>query len=117
MTKLMCSKVTHNPYKEEFVTEIPERIFEIDGYQIDGRILEGIKFEVTFGEDGVVTNVTITDQQEKEYFEDKFNAPKIYPKVKKYAERIIQEGDEVEIPQHLEDKYFQNGINVAFILP
>lgn len=34
MAKLFCSKISHNPYKEEMVTEIPERVFEIDGYQI-----------------------------------------------------------------------------------
>ena len=29
MPKLFCCKVSHNPYKEEFVTEIPEKVFQM----------------------------------------------------------------------------------------
>lgn len=77
MAKLMCCKISHNPYKEEFVTEIPERVFEIDGYQVADRMLEGVIFEVTFDDSGV-TDVKLPNDQTKSWFEDNFNSKKFY---------------------------------------
>lgn len=114
MAKLFCSKVSHNPYKEEMVTEITEKVFEIDGYQIAERLLEGIPFLVYFDDSGVV-DVMIKDGYYKKYFEDNFNSKNWYSKVKESAEDILEEGDEVNVPSFIKDKYFKNGINVAFI--
>jgi hypothetical protein len=61
MAKLFCSKASHNPYLEEMVTEITEKVFEIDGYQVAERLLEGIPFLVYFDDNAerqiVNTNV------------------------------------------------------------
>lgn len=112
----MCCKISHNPYKEEFVTEISERVFEIDGYQVADRMLEGVIFEVTFDDTGV-TDVKIPKKQTKEWFEDNFNSKKFYNMVKETAQDILDEGDEVDIPDWLKQKYYKNGINVAYIVP
>jgi hypothetical protein len=95
------------------ITEIPERVFIVNGYSIADRLLEDILFYVSFDDNGV-TNITL-DKCQKEYFESNFNSKKFYKSVKSYAESILEEGDEVSIPLYLEDKYFQNGINCAFI--
>jgi hypothetical protein len=138
MAKLMCCKISHNPYEEEFVTEIPEKVFEIDGYQVADRMLqkkrinltfqsvfnfflkklflEGVIFEVTFDDSGV-TDVKIAKSQTKEWFEDNFNSKKFYNMVKETAQVILDEGDEVDIPDWLKEKYYKNGINVAYINP
>lgn len=117
MAKLFCSRVSHSPsYKEDIVTEIPERVFEIDGYQIADRMLEGILFEVKFDDSGVV-DVSIRNNRLKSYFEDNFNSKRFYHDVKAVAQDILDSGDEVEIPTWLKDKYYKNGINVAYITP
>lgn len=115
MAKLFCSKISHNPYKEEMITEIPEKVFEIDGYQVADRMLEGVLFEVKFDDSGI-TEVKVNDQQKK-YFEDNFNTKKFYDMVKSSASDTIDEGDEVDIPSWLKQKYFINGINCAYITP
>jgi hypothetical protein len=112
--KLYCSKVSHNPYKEEMITEITEKVFELDGYQIEESLLEGIPFTIYFNNDGV-TDVKIEVAYYKNYFEDNFNT-RWYQKVKEYAQNIIKSGDEVDVPQFIKDKYFKNGINVAYIV-
>lgn len=112
----MCCKISHNPYKEEFVTEIPERVFEIDGYQVADRMLEGVIFEVTFDDSGVI-DVKLPNDRTKSWFEDNFNSKKFYNMVKQEAEGILKEGDEVDIPDWLKEKYYKNGINVAYITP
>ena len=73
---LLCSKVSHNPYKEELITEIPERVFQIDGYQVAERLLEGIPFSVYFDESGNILDVKINDSYYKKYFEDNYNSKK-----------------------------------------
>ena len=113
MAKLFCSKISQNPYKEENITEILEKVFEIDGYQIADRMLEGVLFEVKFDDSGV-TEVNVNDKQKK-YFEDNFNTKKFYEMVKSSAKDIIDEGDEDNIPSWLKQKYFINGINCAYI--
>ena len=49
-TKLYCCKVSHKPYKEEMLTEITERVFELDGYRVAERLLEGIPFNIYFND-------------------------------------------------------------------
>lgn len=115
MRKLLCSKVSHNPYSEEMITEITEKVFEIDGYQVAERLLEGIPFLIYFDDNGV-TKVTINDKSVRDYFEDNFNSKKWYSDVEKYAKSILSTGDEVDVPKFIKDKYFKNGINVAFIV-
>lgn len=112
--KLYCMKVSHNPYKEEFVTEILEKVFQIDGYSVAERLLEGIPFDVYFSDNGI-TKIEIADDYSRKYFEDNFNSQRWYQKVKEYAEDILSEGDEVDVPKFIEQKYFKNGINCAFI--
>lgn len=115
MAKLFCSRVSHNPFKEDMVTEIPEQVFEIDGYQIADRMLEGVLFEVKFDDTGVI-DVKVNEKQKK-YFEDNFNTRRFYDMVKATAQDVLDEGDEVDIPDWLKQKYFKNGINVAYIVP
>lgn len=114
MARLFCSRVSHNPFKEDMVTEIPEKVFEIDGYQVADRMLEGVMFEVKFDDTGVV-DVKV-DPKSEDYFNN-FNTKKFYDMVKATAQDILDEGDEVDIPSWLKQKYFKNGINVAYIVP
>jgi hypothetical protein len=115
--KLMCSRVVTKPsYKEDMITEIPERRFEIDGYHIGDRLLEGVKFDVEFDASGEVLDVMVIDDTQRNYLEEKLNSKKWYHEAKLYAEGILSTGDEVNIPQSLKRKYFVNGINVAFIV-
>jgi len=110
MVKLLCEKAPNSA----FATEITERQFLIDGYQVADRLLEGVMFEITFDSDGGITNIQVSEDS-KDYFEQ-FNQDKFYQMVRKEAESILQTGDEVEIPQHLMDKYYINGINCAYIV-
>ena len=112
--KLMCCKVSQNPHREEMFTEIPEKVFEIDGYQVADTILEGIPFLIYFDDNGNITNVTVDDGYKKQ-FEDTYNSTKWYEVVKKYATKILETGDEVDVPDFIKYKYFINGINVAYI--
>jgi hypothetical protein len=116
MKKLFCSKVSHNPYKEEVVTEITEKVFIIDGYTVGDRMLEGIMFCVYFNDKDEVIKIDIENKSTKEYFEDNFNSKKWYGEVKKYADTILQTGDEVDVPSFIKDKYYKNGINVSYIM-
>ncbi len=114
MAKLFCSKVSHNPFKEEMVTEITEKVFQVDGYSIAERLLEGILFDIHF--DGTqVTSIKIDNEQMRKYFTSNFNKDEWYGKLKEYAENILIEGDEVDVPKYIKDIYFKNGINCAFI--
>lgn len=113
MAKLFCSKVSHNPYKEEMITEITEKVFQIDGYSVAGKQIEGILFDIHF-DDSQVTSIKITSDSDREYFESTFNKDTWYNKVKDYAEEILK-GDEVDVPKYIKDKYFKNGINCTFI--
>jgi len=54
--KLIVGKVEHNPYRETNVVEVEEREFEIDGYYVADRILEGV-IEIP------------TDEEKKEFLE------------------------------------------------
>lgn len=112
MRGLYCSRVSGNPYQEDMITEITEKVFQIDGYEVADRLLEGILFDVDFS-NGI--NVFISTPQTKKYFESNFNSDKFYQLVKEYASSIIEDGDEVTIPKYLRDKYFINGINVSYI--
>lgn len=113
--KLYCSRVEYNPkYKEDLITEIPENVFQIDGYSIAERQLEGMKFNIYF-EGDKVTKVEIPDIHSKAYFEETFNSEKFYKKVEKYGNDILETGDEVDVPQFIKDKYYINGISVSYI--
>lgn len=71
MKKLFCSKISHNPYKEEMITEIIERVFQIDGYCVEEKI-EGVLFDIHF-DDEQVTSIKISNTNMRKYFEDNFN--------------------------------------------
>lgn len=113
MAKLFCSKVSHNPYKEEMLTEITEKVFQVDGYSVGDRLLEGVLFDVYFDGDKV-TKVKV-DESCEDYYND-LNTKKWNKAVKEHAEDILSEGDEVDVPDFIKAKYFKNGINVAFIV-
>jgi len=122
MAKLFCSRivnkstVTNKPnFVEDMITEIPEKVFLIDGYDVAERLLEGIPFTVYFDENGV-TEVKIEDDYNRNYFEDNMNSKRWYDEVKQCAELILDEGDEVEVPKFIKDKYFKDGINAAYII-
>jgi hypothetical protein len=113
MKKLFCSKISHNPYKEEMITEIIERVFQIDGYCVEEKI-EGVLFDIHF-DDEQVTSIKISNTNMRKYFEDNFNKERFFNKIKEHAESLLVEGDEVDVPLYIKDKYFKNGINVAYI--
>lgn len=113
--KLICLRVITNPHKEDMITDIPEKTFIIDGYNIADRMLEGVLFSVQFDENGKVVKVFIEDEHTKTWFEDNYNSKKFYDKAKKYAERVLATGDEVDIPGSLKKKYYVNGINCSGI--
>lgn len=110
MIKLLCEKAPNSV----FITEITEKQFLIDGYQVADGLLEGVMFEITFDSDGSITNIQV-EEDSKDYFEQ-FNQDKFYQMVREKAEKILQKGDEVNISQHLKDKYYINGINCAYII-
>ena len=115
MAKLFCSRVVNKPtYVEDMITEITEKVFIINGYNIADRMLEGLLFCVYFDDSGV-TDITFENNRDKKWFEENFNSRKFYKHVKEEAESILEDGDEVEVPKFIKDKYFKNGINVAFI--
>lgn len=104
MVKLFACHVSHNPYKETDIIEIPENIFQVDGYDIRSRLLEGVMFNVTFDPSTEkVTHVEV-DEEYEDYFSD-FNAPEIYGDVEHYANQILKTGDEVDVPQSIRTKY------------
>lgn len=113
--KLFVSRVQHNPYREDMVTEVPEKVFQIDGYSVADRMLEGVLFDVYFNGNGDILKVEISDNRVKTWFEDNFNATKWYNVIKTYAEGVL-EGDEVDVPNFIKDKYFRNGIDGAYIV-
>jgi hypothetical protein len=117
MAKLFCSRVTgeNNTYKEDMITEIPEKVFIVDGYSIADRMLEGVPFCIYFDDSGV-TKIDFETEYTKNWFKNTFNSKKWYKEVKKYAESILEEGDEVDVPKFIKDKYFKDGINVAYII-
>ena len=90
--------------------EITERTFQIDGYNIADRLLEGVMFDVTFDENGKVLNISVEDEA-KEYFEQ-MNQKKFLKEVKEDAEYTIIEEDEVIISSVIKEKY---GIKYAWI--
>ena len=119
MAKLYCSRVVgdnqNNTYKEDMITEIPERVFIVDGYNIADRMLEGVPFCVWFDDNGV-TKIDFETEHTKNWFKNTFNSKKWFKEVEKYAENILEEGDEVEVPDFIKNKYFKEGINVAYII-
>jgi hypothetical protein len=116
MTKLYCVRSVPPLYEEEMKTEIIERVFQLDGYQVGDRLLEGVLFDIYFTDTGVVIDAKIENKSSKKYFEDNLNANKWYQKVKDCAKDILDEGDEVDVPKFIRDKYFKNGINAAYII-
>ena len=80
MKKLFCSKISHNPYKEEMITEIIERVFQIDGYCVEEKI-EGVLFDIHF-DDEQVTSIKISNTNMRKYFEDNFNKERFFNKIK-----------------------------------
>lgn len=111
MAKLYCGKISHNPYLEEFVTEIPERVFQIDGYRIGERLLEGIRFNIYFDDNGIVD---IKIENDQKYF-DSLNSKKWMDYLTSLVLDILDEGDEIEVPDFIRKKYFKNGINCSWI--
>src|SRR5574343_1710582 len=115
MVKLYCSRVKHNPYREDMITEIPEKQFLVYGYDIADRLLEDLDFVVTFDPNGNITDIGYQDDYDKNYFESNFNTQRYLELVRRDAESILETGDEVDIPRDLKTKYFRGGINVAYI--
>ncbi len=92
--------------------EIEESIFLVDGYHFGDRLLEGVKFEVHFKNDKVMS--IGVEESSKNYF-SQLNEDFWYKEAKKSAISVLDSGDEVGIPKILEDKYFVNGRNVSYI--
>lgn len=112
--KLVCGKYDIKTSTESNVIDIPEKEFLIDGCSVADRLLEGVLFKVKFDSSGSVLDVEV-DADSKEYFEQ-FNTKEFYLKIKKYAKEILAEGDEVDLPEYLKNKYIVNGRNFAQII-
>jgi hypothetical protein len=111
--KLIVGKVEHNPYKETNVVEVEEKEFQIDGYYVADRILEGVLFNIKFDENGEILNVQV-DKGSESYFEN-LNKEKFLEMIENRAKDILSEGDEVDLPYHLKKKYMVNGRNFSAI--
>ena len=111
MTKLYCSEVDKD-YNIVNEREIIESVFLVDGYTIADRLLEGVMFHVHF-EDDKILSVKV-DEKHSNYF-SQFNQEMFLDKVKKYALRVIEEGDEVEVPDFIMKKYNFTENIVAYI--
>ena len=109
--KLYASKVEHKPYRETNEIEITESVFVIDGYSFGDRLLEGVLFEVKFKDDKILS--LKVEEDSKDYFDD-LNKTKWLKEAKKYAQRILDDGDEVDIPDSLKKKYYVDR-NVAYL--
>lgn len=97
MKKLYCSELDESTERE-----ITESTFVIDGYAVGDRLLEGVIFHVHF-EDETILSVKV-DEKHKNYF-SKFNEKMFLDKVRNYAERIIEEGDMVDVSDSIRKKY------------
>ena len=85
---------------------IPENIFLINGYSVGDRMLEDVMFEITF-KDKEVLNVDV-EESSRGYFED-LNTTKWLNAVKNHAQSILDDGDEVELPSRIQEKYNVEG--------
>jgi hypothetical protein len=112
-TRLFCCQAVNDPeYEERNITEIPECIFLVSGYSVGGRLLEDVEFEVRFSPDGDVLKIDVTEGIS--YF-NSLNQQHWLEKVKKRVQKILANGDEVNIPERLQKKYYKNGINCSYI--
>ena len=109
--KLYCSEITYNPYTEHNEREITESVFLVDGYHIADRLLEGVMFHVHFKDDSVIS--VDVDPQRKAYF-SQFNEGLFLGRVRDYAISII-EGDEVDVPNYIKEKYGFTSDTAAYI--
>ena len=117
MKKLYAAKAgnAQNNYQESDIVEIVESTFLIDGYQVGDRLLEDVGFEVSFDpKTEKVTNIEV-EKDAEDYFSD-LNTKKWLKEIKDYANRILETGDEVDIPSNLKNKYYKNGRNVSYIV-
>jgi len=112
--KLYCSKFQNGV--ETLKTEIPERVFTIDGYVVAERLLEGVLFDVYFNSRGEVLNVEVPNERHRVWFESTFNSNRYYELVRETAIDLILDGEEVDVPRFIKDRYFRNGINTAYIV-
>lgn len=103
--KLYACKVEHKPYRETNEIEITENIFVVDGYSFGDRLLDGVLFEVEFKDDKVVS---VKVEEESEDYFDNLNQEKWLREAKRYAQKTLDSGDEVDIPDFLKKKYFVN---------
>lgn len=106
--KLVCAKIFYNPYREEDKTVIEECIFSIDGYQIAERRLEGVEFLVDFSNP---EDVKITLSESDQAYVNDFSKKKIkewFDIAHDMVSGILQDGDEVEIPKYLKEKYYKD---------
>lgn len=111
--KLYCGKFD-NKGNESNITEIPESIFLINGYQVGDRLLEDVIFEIKFDpETDEVISVEV-EKRSKDYFEE-LNTTLWLKRVREAAENILETGDEVDVPKSIKNKYFKKGINAALI--
>jgi hypothetical protein len=103
MRKLYGSFVdVKNNYKESNITEIPENIFSINGYSVGDRLLEDVMFDIQIV-NGTINSVSCR-KEDLDYFED-LNQSKWLEAVRKYANRILESGDEVDVPDYIKKKY------------
>lgn len=111
--KLFCCQIVNDPeYKELNITEIPECVFLVSGYSVGDRLLDGVEFEVRFSHEGEVIKIDVAEGAS--YFKS-LNTRQWLKKVKKHAEEILVDGDEVNIPERLQEKYYKNGIDCSYI--
>lgn len=91
---------------DEVGAEIIENKFLVDGYSFGDRLLEGVMFEVEFNKStGKIINVVV-EKSHAAYFSS-LNSKKWIEEAKRYANSILGDGDEVDVPQFIKDKYPQ----------
>lgn len=92
---------------EDYLIEIPESVFQIDGYNFADRLLEDIMFNVTF-KDTKVLNVEV-DINSKKRFEN-FDTQFWLKRAEEHAQWILNLGhDEVLLSDELMKKYDVDG--------
>lgn len=105
-----------NLYEVKGETEviISENEFLIDGYDVGDRLLEGVMFEVKFqnDENGLPEIISVNVVEESKNYFEQLNQNKWLSAIKKYAEEILEYGDEVELSDKLKKKY---GVKEAFL--
>lgn len=102
MGKLIGMHIDAN-FVESNVTVIKENIFSLDGYSAGGRTLEGVMFDIKIDDSGEILSIDCRDSF-KSYFKT-LNEKYWIVLIRRDAMYVLKEGDEVEVPEFIANKY------------